>query len=105
MTIVEFILKEFRDEAPATRRVLERIPGDKLSWRPHPKSRSLATTFGAGDWRASVGNAPPRTGAKLGGTQQPRVKSRNKRRGLGEVAVDTVARETPNIFAMFSASP
>lgn len=41
MTIVEFILNEFRDEAPATRRVLERIPGDKLSWKPHPKSRSL----------------------------------------------------------------
>lgn len=41
MTIVESILNEFRDEAPATRRVLERIPGDKLSWKPHPKSRSL----------------------------------------------------------------
>jgi hypothetical protein len=32
------------------------------------------------------------------------VKSRNKRRGLGEVAVDTVARETPNIFAMSVAA-
>lgn len=39
--MVEAILKEFRDEVPATRRVLERIPQDKLSWKPHPKSRSL----------------------------------------------------------------
>lgn len=40
-TLVESILNEFRDEVPATRRVLERIPSDKLSWKPHPKSRSL----------------------------------------------------------------
>ncbi len=40
-TVVESILNEFREEVPATRRVLERIPADKLSWKPHPKSRSL----------------------------------------------------------------
>lgn len=39
--IVEPILNEFRDEIPATRRMLERIPADKLAWKPHPKSRSL----------------------------------------------------------------
>ena len=38
---VEAILKEFRAEVPATRRVLERVPGDKLTWKPHAKSRSL----------------------------------------------------------------
>ena len=31
---------ELREEAAVTRRVLERIPEDKLSWRPHPKSMS-----------------------------------------------------------------
>ncbi|HKF52468.1 MAG TPA: DinB family protein [Candidatus Acidoferrales bacterium] len=41
LTLVESILAEFREEAPATRRMLERIPADKLSWKPHPKSRSL----------------------------------------------------------------
>lgn len=39
--MVESILNEFREEVPATRRVLERIPADKLGWKPHPKSRSL----------------------------------------------------------------
>src|ERR1700758_2905887 len=39
--IIEPILNERREESPATRRVLERVPGDKLSWKPHPKSRSL----------------------------------------------------------------
>jgi uncharacterized damage-inducible protein DinB len=38
---LETILKEFRAEVPATRRVLERVPGDKLGWKPHAKSRSL----------------------------------------------------------------
>src|SRR5215472_1313620 len=39
--IVEPILSEFREEIPATRRVLERVPADRLTWKPHPKSRSL----------------------------------------------------------------
>ena len=39
--LVEPILKELREEAPATRRLLERVPPDKLGWKPHPKSRSL----------------------------------------------------------------
>lgn len=38
---VEPILKEFRAEVPATRRLLERVPGDKLTWKPHAKSRTL----------------------------------------------------------------
>lgn len=38
---IEPILKEFRAEVPATRRLLERVPGDKLGWKPHAKSRSL----------------------------------------------------------------
>jgi uncharacterized damage-inducible protein DinB len=35
------ILQEFDHEAKTTRRVLERVPTDKLAWRPHPKSMSL----------------------------------------------------------------
>ena len=32
---------ELEQEAGATRRVLERVPADKLTWRPHPKSMTL----------------------------------------------------------------
>lgn len=35
------LIDELQAEAPATRRVLERIPGERLEWRPHPKSMSL----------------------------------------------------------------
>ena len=40
-SIMEPILKELREEVPATRRILERVPQEKLAWKPHPKSRSL----------------------------------------------------------------
>jgi uncharacterized damage-inducible protein DinB len=41
MRMVDPILTELESEAPITRRVLERVPEDKLAWRPHPKSMSL----------------------------------------------------------------
>jgi uncharacterized damage-inducible protein DinB len=37
----EDILQELDQEAATTRRVLERVPEDKLDWRPHEKSFSL----------------------------------------------------------------
>lgn len=52
--IVDSLLAELDQEAATTRRVLERVPGDKLGWKPHAKSMSLgqlalhvATTPGA----------------------------------------------------------
>lgn len=35
------IIDELNQEAPATRRLLERVPQEKLGWKPHPKSRTL----------------------------------------------------------------
>jgi uncharacterized damage-inducible protein DinB len=39
--MLDSILNELYREATVTRRILERVPGDKLEWRPHPKSMSL----------------------------------------------------------------
>jgi uncharacterized damage-inducible protein DinB len=41
MKAVEVLLQELEHEAKTTRRVLERVPGDKLAWKPHQKSMSL----------------------------------------------------------------
>ncbi len=41
MRLVDPLIAELEQEAESTRRVLERIPEDKLGWRPHPKSMSL----------------------------------------------------------------
>ncbi len=35
-------LAELDVEMPTTRRLLERVPGDKPDWKPHPKSFSIA---------------------------------------------------------------
>jgi uncharacterized damage-inducible protein DinB len=35
------MLQEFETEAKTTRRVLERVPNDKLTWKPHPNSMSI----------------------------------------------------------------
>jgi uncharacterized damage-inducible protein DinB len=35
------MLEEFREEVAITKRSLERVPGDKLGWKPHPKSMAL----------------------------------------------------------------
>ncbi len=39
--IMEPMLKEFREEVAITKRVLDRVPADKLRWRPHQKSMTL----------------------------------------------------------------
>jgi uncharacterized damage-inducible protein DinB len=39
--MVEAMLNELRQEAETTKRLLDRVPADKLEWRPHPKSMSL----------------------------------------------------------------
>src|SRR5438034_240899 len=41
MSLTDAILQEFDRESKTTRRVLERVPDDRLSWKPHPKSMSL----------------------------------------------------------------
>ena len=35
------VANEFREELAITKRVLDRVPGDKLAWKPHEKSMSL----------------------------------------------------------------
>jgi uncharacterized damage-inducible protein DinB len=41
MALIDAMLRELEEEARTTRRVLERVPDDKLTWRPHPKARTL----------------------------------------------------------------
>ena len=48
MTIADGLRLEFERETRATRRYLERLPGDKLAWRPHAKS------FTAGDLASHI---------------------------------------------------
>jgi uncharacterized damage-inducible protein DinB len=52
MGLLDGILQELDQEAQTTRRVLERVPDDRLSWRPHEKARTL------GELALHVANVP-----------------------------------------------
>ena len=41
MALADTLLQELEQEAQTTRRLLERVPGDRLEWRPHHKARTL----------------------------------------------------------------
>ncbi len=41
MDIKAALINEIKHEGASTRRMLERIPTDKLNWKPHDKSREL----------------------------------------------------------------
>lgn len=41
MNNLESMQKEFTEEVATTKRVLDRVPVDKLSWKPHERSMSL----------------------------------------------------------------
>jgi hypothetical protein len=65
MSYAEMILPEFDQEMANTRKVLERIPDDKLDWQPHPKSHTIGWNANhiadIPNWLAMVLNtSPPR---------------------------------------------
>jgi len=41
MKVGELLIKEWEHEGPLTKKMLERVPSDKLLWKPHVKSRPL----------------------------------------------------------------
>ena len=43
MSIIGLIKKEVTAEAVTTRKMLERVPADKLTWKPHEKSMDMKT--------------------------------------------------------------
>jgi hypothetical protein len=41
VTIGQMFLKEVEGEVKSSRRLIERVPGEKGTWKPHPKSAAL----------------------------------------------------------------
>jgi len=77
MTAVDRMLDELEQEAQTTRRVLERVPDDRLTWRPHPKARTL------GELAMHVATTPGNV-ARLSATspaQAPRFEDLEQRPG------------------------
>jgi len=43
MTVLELLMQEFEQETLTSRKMISRVPDDKFSWKPHPKSMDLKT--------------------------------------------------------------
>lgn len=63
MTLVEMLLAEFDRETAVSRRLLERVPQDRTSWRPHAKSWTL------GELSVHLARLPTWVTAALRGTE------------------------------------
>jgi uncharacterized damage-inducible protein DinB len=62
MAVKDALLAEYDHEMGTTRRLLERIPDDKLAWKPHEKSMAL------GELASHLGNIPNWGGLILNAT-------------------------------------
>jgi uncharacterized damage-inducible protein DinB len=84
MNYAETILPEFDREIASTRKVLERVPEDKLDWQAHPKSHTIGWNANhlaeIPGWVAGVLTAPAWDIAPIGGEpyQAPKLTSRQE---------------------------
>src|SRR3954469_8465866 len=81
MSYAEAHLPEFDQEMASTRKVLERIPDDKLTWKAHPKSNTIGWNANhlaeLPGWATSIFDQPGYDFAPAGGEpyQSPKLTS------------------------------
>ncbi len=79
MRLADSILMEIDQEAQTTKRVLDRIPEDKLSWKPHPKAFSLGQlALHIASVPGSVAAAAVPDSMEVPNFSQPEAKSRQE---------------------------
>ena len=84
MSYAETLLPEFDHEMASTRKVLERIPEDKLDWKPHPKSNTIGWNANhlaeLPGWSVSILTQPNYDFAPVGGEpyQSPKLATRQE---------------------------
>lgn len=67
MSFAETFLPEFDQEMASTRRLLERVPGEKGTWKPHPKSFALGHLAQLVSWMPGwIANTVQETSLDLG---------------------------------------
>ena len=91
MTIAELLLPEVEQEMATTRRVLERVPDDKLAWKPHDRSWSM------GDLASHIVNSIKWAGFTMNQAELD----------LGTVALDEMnqaAKSRAELLAWFDAN-
>jgi uncharacterized damage-inducible protein DinB len=90
--IKDMLLAEYDHEVGTTRKLLERLPEDKLAWKPHPRSMSL------GGLATHIANLPNWAGPILDDTSYdldtapPRLTEHTSRSEILAAFDDTVKR-------------
>jgi uncharacterized damage-inducible protein DinB len=83
MTYTQLILPEFDREMATTRKLLERVPEDKLDWKPHPKSNTIGWNANhlveLPGFAVTVVTQPQLDFAPVGGTRRESPKLRTRR--------------------------
>jgi len=88
MSVVDSLLPEFDHEMTTTRKLLERVPEDRLDWKPHAKSTSL------GGLATHVANLPTWGSITVNETELD----------LAESGVAELARTRAELLARFDAN-
>jgi uncharacterized damage-inducible protein DinB len=84
MSFADAILPEFDHEMANARKVLERLPEDKLDWRPHPKSNTIGWNANhiadLPGWGVGILTQPSFDFAPVGGKpwESPKLRSRRE---------------------------
>jgi uncharacterized damage-inducible protein DinB len=79
MSAMDAILMELDQEAKTTRRVLERVPEDKLGWKPHAKSFTLGQlAMHIAGGQKQIAKMAEQDVFELGNFGPPEVKSRQE---------------------------
>ena len=98
MTYAETLLPEFDQEMANTRKILDRLPDDKLEWQAHPKSHTIGWNANhvadIPNWLVAVLTTPSLDIAPVGGEpyESPQLTSREEILGLFDKNV-AAARE------------
>src|SRR5262249_22320006 len=83
MTYAQMILPEFDHEMANTRKVLERVPEDKLDWKAHPKSNTIGWNANhlaeLPGWSISIATEPGYDFAPVGGKRYESPNFTNRR--------------------------
>jgi uncharacterized damage-inducible protein DinB len=86
MAITQALLPEFDREMANTRKTLERVPDDKLGWKPHEKSMTLGRLAGhlaeLPGWAAVSLNNDSFDVAPVGGPPQHGVTAKSRQEAL-----------------------
>src|SRR5260370_23491269 len=113
MTYTETLLPEFDQEMANTRKVLERIPEDKLDWRAHPKSNTIGWNANhvadLPNWLVVTITRPSLDIAPVGGERYPFPKLTSRReildvfdRNVAAARQAIVAAKDEDMGAMWS---